>query len=64
MRELRAQFDTNDKGVEFDTESHSCHDIAGLLKLYFRELPEPILTSEVLPKVIQVISFVLLECQC
>ncbi len=28
--------------VIFDTTKHSVHDVAGLLKMYFREQPEPV----------------------
>ena len=62
MRQLREQWETGllsdviggERGVltghyKFSTELHRTHDIAGLLKEFLRELPQPLLTRELLP---------------
>lgn len=37
-----------DKGLEYDfNEEENCHNIAGLLKLYIRELPSPLIPIEI-----------------
>ena len=61
MRQLREQWETGllsdligaERGVltghyRFSIELHRTHDIAGLLKEYMRELPQPLLTRELL----------------
>ena len=42
--ELKKQFDKGNNKI--DLSEYSIHSVAGLLKLYLRELPEPILTFE------------------
>ena len=67
MRQLREQWETGllsdfigrERGVltghyRFSTELHRTHDIAGLLKEFLRELPQPLLTRELLPLFIYV----------
>jgi len=41
MQDLKRIFDT-EGGDSLDFDKHSIHDVAGLLKLFFREMPEPI----------------------
>lgn len=42
--QLREEFDSG-KDVKLD-ESHNCHDVGALLKEYFRDLPEALLTRD------------------
>ncbi len=42
---LKNRIDTDGK-IDFFEEKADCHVIAGLLRLYFRELPEPLFTFE------------------
>eukprot|EP00049_Salpingoeca_infusionum_P004099 m.74852 g.74852 ORF g.74852 m.74852 type:complete len:1446 (-) comp12414_c1_seq1:705-5042(-) len=45
MRQLEMEFNRDDSAVEFDPSVHRAHDVASLLKLYFRRLPEPIICT-------------------
>jgi len=45
IAELKTRFDKGEK-VDFFKENLDPHTVAGLLKLYFRELPEPLLTFD------------------
>ena len=38
---------------EWDLNSHNIHVVTGVLKLFFRELPEPLLTFPLYSKLIQ-----------
>eukprot|EP01147_Barroeca_monosierra_P008473 gene8473-947_t len=42
IKALRQQFDQDETSVMFSIDKFGVHDISGLLKLYFRELPVPI----------------------
>jgi hypothetical protein len=44
--EIRAIKKRYDKGKKVDLEGRDLHTVAGVLKLFFRELPEPLLTYE------------------
>lgn len=44
VKQIREEFDSG-KDVQLD-ESHSPHDVGALLKVYFRDLPEPLLTRD------------------
>ena len=67
MRQLREQWESgllSDQGREqlpghyrFSIELHRTHDIAGLLKEFLRELPEPLLTRELLPVFLSLSDF-------
>ena len=67
MRQLREQWESgllSDQGREqlpghyrFSVELHRTHDIAGLLKEFLRELPEPLLTRELLPVFLSLSDF-------
>jgi hypothetical protein len=53
MREMREAIN---HGVDVETELAKCdnlHSIAGLLKMFFRELPQPILTFELYDELIR-----------
>jgi hypothetical protein len=59
-----------DKGEDVDlSQELDPHAVAGLLKLYFRDLPEPLMTFELYPWFIASMStpfpsFVLRTCAC
>uniref|UniRef100_A0A8C7HI15 BCR activator of RhoGEF and GTPase n=1 Tax=Oncorhynchus kisutch TaxID=8019 RepID=A0A8C7HI15_ONCKI len=46
---LKAAFDTNNKDVSVMMSEMDVNAIAGTLKLYFRELPEPLFTDDLYP---------------
>ncbi|KAM4575985.1 breakpoint cluster region protein [Odontesthes bonariensis] len=46
---LKAAFDSNNKDVSIMMSEMDVNAIAGTLKLYFRELPEPLFTDELYP---------------
>uniref|UniRef100_A0A8C4NI15 Active breakpoint cluster region-related protein n=1 Tax=Eptatretus burgeri TaxID=7764 RepID=A0A8C4NI15_EPTBU len=46
IQTLKAAFDNNNKDVVMILSEMDVNAIAGVLKLYFRELPEPLLTNE------------------
>lgn len=49
IQALKAAFDTNNKDVSLMMSEMDVNAIAGTLKLYFRELPEPLFTDELYP---------------
>uniref|UniRef100_A0A6Q2WYT7 Uncharacterized protein n=1 Tax=Esox lucius TaxID=8010 RepID=A0A6Q2WYT7_ESOLU len=49
IQALKAAFDANDKDVSVMMSEMDVNAIAGTLKLYFRELPEPLFTDELYP---------------
>uniref|UniRef100_UPI003AAB52B4 breakpoint cluster region protein-like isoform X8 n=1 Tax=Centroberyx gerrardi TaxID=166262 RepID=UPI003AAB52B4 len=49
IQALKAAFDTNNKDVSVMMSEMDVNAIAGTLKLYFRELPEPLFTDELYP---------------
>uniref|UniRef100_A0AAV2MT29 Rho-GAP domain-containing protein n=1 Tax=Knipowitschia caucasica TaxID=637954 RepID=A0AAV2MT29_KNICA len=49
IQALKAAFDTNNKDVSLMMRDMDVNAIAGTLKLYFRELPEPLFTDELYP---------------
>ncbi|XP_029427879.1 breakpoint cluster region protein [Rhinatrema bivittatum] len=49
IQTLKAAFDTNNKDVSVMMSEMDVNAIAGTLKLYFRELPEPLFTDELYP---------------
>lgn len=42
---MRKKFNRDDEVCDISPDRYSAHDVAGLLKLYFRELPDPLLTE-------------------
>ncbi|XP_059500095.1 active breakpoint cluster region-related protein-like, partial [Stegostoma tigrinum] len=46
---LKAAFDSNVKEAVTKLKDNDIHVVAGTLKLYLRELPEPLLTHELIP---------------
>nr|XP_060641208.1 breakpoint cluster region protein [Anolis sagrei ordinatus] len=49
IQALKASFDVNNKDVSVMMSEMDVNAIAGTLKLYFRELPEPLFTDELYP---------------
>ncbi|XP_051489665.1 breakpoint cluster region protein isoform X2 [Apus apus] len=49
IQALKAAFDVNNKDVSVMMSEMDVNAIAGTLKLYFRELPEPLFTDELYP---------------
>ncbi|KAL7983183.1 hypothetical protein Chor_000045 [Crotalus horridus] len=49
IQALKAAFDINNKDVSVTMSEMDVNAIAGTLKLYFRELPEPLFTDELYP---------------
>nr|XP_020454830.1 breakpoint cluster region protein-like [Monopterus albus] len=49
IQALKAAFDSNNKDVSVMMRAMDVNAIAGTLKLYFRELPEPLFTDELYP---------------
>ncbi|XP_072288611.1 breakpoint cluster region protein isoform X1 [Eucyclogobius newberryi] len=49
IQSLKAAFDTNNKDVSLMMSDMDVNAIAGTLKLYFRELPEPLFTDDLYP---------------
>uniref|UniRef100_A0A8C5BBR5 BCR activator of RhoGEF and GTPase n=1 Tax=Gadus morhua TaxID=8049 RepID=A0A8C5BBR5_GADMO len=49
IQNLKAAFDTNHKDVSVMMSEMDVNAIAGTLKLYFRELPEPLFTDDLYP---------------
>ncbi|XP_067911562.1 PH_BCR_vertebrate and RhoGAP_Bcr domain-containing protein isoform X2 [Heterodontus francisci] len=49
IQALKAAFDANNKDVSVMMSEMDVNAIAGTLKLYFRELPEPLFTDELYP---------------
>ncbi|XP_045220342.2 breakpoint cluster region protein-like [Macaca fascicularis] len=49
IQALKAAFDVNNKDVSVMMSEMDMNAIAGTLKLYFRELPEPLFTDEFYP---------------
>uniref|UniRef100_A0A3Q4H1W0 BCR activator of RhoGEF and GTPase n=1 Tax=Neolamprologus brichardi TaxID=32507 RepID=A0A3Q4H1W0_NEOBR len=49
IQALKAAFDSNNKDVALMMREIDVNAIAGTLKLYFRELPEPLFTDELYP---------------
>ncbi|XP_034548776.1 PH_BCR_vertebrate and RhoGAP_Bcr domain-containing protein [Notolabrus celidotus] len=49
IQSLKASFDSNNKDVSIMMREMDVNAIAGTLKLYFRELPEPLFTDELYP---------------
>nr|XP_028683312.1 breakpoint cluster region protein-like [Macaca mulatta] len=49
IQALKAAFDVNNKDVSVMMSEMDVNAIAGTLKLYFRELPEPLFTDEFYP---------------
>uniref|UniRef100_A0A096MIQ3 BCR activator of RhoGEF and GTPase n=1 Tax=Poecilia formosa TaxID=48698 RepID=A0A096MIQ3_POEFO len=49
IQALKTAFDTNNKDVSVMMSEMDVNAIAGTLKLYFRELPEPLFTDELYP---------------
>uniref|UniRef100_A0A6Q2WR59 BCR activator of RhoGEF and GTPase n=1 Tax=Esox lucius TaxID=8010 RepID=A0A6Q2WR59_ESOLU len=49
IQALKAAFDTNNRDVSVMMSEMDVNAIAGTLKLYFRELPEPLFTDELYP---------------
>jgi len=54
IAEYKRKYDAGEE-VSFDTEQ-DCHNVSGLLKLYFRQMPEPVLTHAMF------FNFVMSEC--
>lgn len=56
IQELKTLFDT-EKGQDVNFAKYTVHDIAGLVKLYFRELPNPLFPFAFFPKLLELYSF-------
>ncbi|XP_032803339.1 active breakpoint cluster region-related protein isoform X1 [Petromyzon marinus] len=56
IQALKAAFDMNDKDVSVMMSDMDVNAIAGTLKLYFRELPEPLFTDELYPNFVEAIA--------
>ncbi|XP_050662869.1 breakpoint cluster region protein-like [Macaca thibetana thibetana] len=56
IQALKAAFDVNNKDVSVMMSEMDVNAIAGTLKLYFRELPEPLFTDEFYPNFAEGIS--------
>uniref|UniRef100_A0A4W4EPQ9 Active breakpoint cluster region-related protein n=1 Tax=Electrophorus electricus TaxID=8005 RepID=A0A4W4EPQ9_ELEEL len=56
IQALKAAFDTNTKDILVMLSDMDINAIAGTLKLYFRELPEPLLTDRLYPAFMEGIS--------
>ncbi|XP_049599459.1 active breakpoint cluster region-related protein isoform X1 [Syngnathus scovelli] len=56
IQTLKAAFDTNTKDILVMLSDMDINAIAGTLKLYFRELPEPLLTDRLYPAFMEGIS--------
>uniref|UniRef100_A0A6B2L648 Rho-GAP domain-containing protein n=1 Tax=Arcella intermedia TaxID=1963864 RepID=A0A6B2L648_9EUKA len=61
IAELRSKIDSGEK-VDLSTAS-SMHTVTGLLKLYFRELPEPLLTFQLHDKFLSIAEKVSPNCE-
>nr|XP_045220379.1 rho GTPase-activating protein 29-like [Macaca fascicularis] len=53
IQALKAAFDVNNKDVSVMMSEMDVNAIAGTLKLYFRELPEPLFTDEFYPNFLE-----------
>ncbi|XP_026580637.1 active breakpoint cluster region-related protein-like, partial [Pseudonaja textilis] len=53
IQALKAAFDSNSKDILVMLSDMDINAIAGTLKLYFRELPEPLLTDRLYPTFMQ-----------
>jgi len=63
LQELREKIDSHySKGKPITFDNVAQHDAAALLKLFLRELPEPLLTSERVNAFIQVNSERMFSC--
>lgn len=40
------KYNTDARGVVIDPEVYTVHDVTGTLKLFFRSLPDPLLTHQ------------------
>ncbi|XP_002830947.3 breakpoint cluster region protein [Pongo abelii] len=56
IQALKAAFDVNNKDVSVMMSEMDVNAIAGTLKLYFRELPEPLFTDEFYPNFVEGIA--------
>lgn len=54
VNELKGLFNQDDQAVQLNSDKYTPHDVASTLKLYFRELPDPLLTSELYTVFVQV----------
>nr|XP_034994729.1 active breakpoint cluster region-related protein isoform X1 [Zootoca vivipara] len=57
IQALKAAFDANSKDILMMLSDMDINAIAGTLKLYFRELPEPLLTDRLYPAFMEGIAF-------
>ncbi|TSK72137.1 Breakpoint cluster region protein [Bagarius yarrelli] len=64
IQALKTAFDTNNKDVSVMMSEMDVNAIAGTLKLYFRELPEPLFTDELYPNFAGGIARIFPEMKC
>jgi hypothetical protein len=55
ISDLKRRFDSGEH-VEFNEEVHNVHDVAGLLKMFFRELPDPVVPPEFYTRLLEAAS--------
>jgi len=63
VKELEAAKNQIDKGTEVDLTKYNHHLVAGLLKAYFLELPEPLMTFELYESFIAAANASTAECK-
>ena len=56
IRKLILAFNQDARGVVIDTEDFTVHDVAGALKDFFKNLPDPLLTHHLHPMFIGIMS--------
>ncbi|XP_078391536.1 active breakpoint cluster region-related protein-like [Cetorhinus maximus] len=56
VQTLKAAFDSNPKDALLQLKNYDVNVVAGTLKLYLRELPEPLLTDELIPSFVSAVA--------
>lgn len=52
IKQIRQAFNMDDDAVQLTVDKYSVHDVGGALKLFFRELPDPLIPSNLYQKFI------------